>query len=121
MMWNGRYLTLFPQKNGLRIKLTPEGLEKLLEMESRDDRVFFDLFEDFAGNGWSVLTAEQVGGLTGCEIIISPDAVFDENCNDERVLLSADPVYWHERYAIENPCDKLLTDDGLFLLMADEK
>lgn len=116
MRTQGRYLTLEPVSNGINVRLTPEGVEELQnEKDVPDSSRFAELFDDFAGNGWSMVTAEQVGGLTGCEIIIAWDAVFDEN--NYYITEYCDALYWHERYAIEDAIEKL-REGCLFLLKA---
>lgn len=100
MKLEGRYLTLKPEGNGLVVTLTEEGREELADRKVEPDfATFFNLFEDFAGNGWSTPSAEELGALTSCEIIIAWD----------------DEVYWHERYQIEDAIEELL-NGRLFLL-----
>jgi hypothetical protein len=108
----GRYLNLEVKPNGLLLTLTPEGREELEEKENHAN-IFPDLFEDYAANGWTMLQPEQIGALTSSDIIISPDA----QTNDDGDINSVDTVYWHERYQIDDPIEKLL-GEGLFLLKA---
>lgn len=108
----GRYLTIRESKVGIYITLTEDGREYVADWyhEQPDFSLFADLFDDFAGNGWAMLNDI---GLTSCQIIISPDAEYDE----EGVFVDADNVYWHERYQIEDAIEQLLQGD-LFLLRA---
>ncbi len=105
--------------NGLTLKLTSNGrteLEEILDAhpEWPDHLVFGELFEHELTNGWAWLSAEQVGGLTSCQIIISPDAEFD----DQGELCHANTVYWHERYQVESASEVLRETGQLFLLRA---
>jgi hypothetical protein len=99
MRTKGRYLNLEVLSNGLNVTLTPEGREELNDRDLLgvpDHSVFIDLFEDYWTNGWTCLHAEQIGALTGCEIIIGPDVQFD----DQGEVTNAGDVYWHERYQV---------------------
>lgn len=112
-MTQGRYLVCFEQPNGLLFMLLPEGREYLADAnrDRPDFDLFADLFEDFAGNGWSMFQPQDIGALTDCRIIISPDAEFDDNGD----VVDAGQVFWHERYQLDDAIEELLAGD-LFLL-----
>lgn len=111
----GRYLNLEEVKGGLKVTLTPEGYEELegQDWENQDtDILFTDLFEDYWTNGWTMLQPEQIGALTSCGLITSPDVEMD----DDGEVVSADTVYWHERYQVEDPIAELLSKKGYLFL-----
>lgn len=102
---HGRYLELEPRANGLIVRLTDEGREAVADFDQDSDeraidyRLFADLFEDFRCNSdWEMLGPEQIGALTDCQIILSPEVVYD----DDGDVVECETVYWHERYAIED-------------------
>lgn len=102
----GRYLTATCVAGGLELRLTAEGWEEVASREKKstpDHILFYALFEDFLGNGWSSLDAAQIGALTSCQIILSPDATFD----DEGNIATLDVIYWHERYQVEDAIEAL--------------
>ncbi len=120
---NYGYLEVEIVPNGLWLRLTNEGRQELANMSDNltDTQKLFELLSGpntsgMLQNGWHSLTAEQVGGLTGCEIILADDVAFDDL--GEVVALGA--TYWHERYAIESPTAALEScpSGGLFLLKA---
>lgn len=115
-MLQGEYLALEPTSYGLTVRLTDAGKLALLNLPPDDPEYvrFAELFDDFAANGWNMLAAFELGALTGCEIIISPDAQRDDCGN----LESVDTVFWHERYQIEDAVAELQSKYGLWLMRA---
>jgi hypothetical protein len=110
-----RYVDLNIGESSMTITLNNEGRIHLAENQEQypdwnDDDHFFDLIEDMLGNGWTSLRPEQIGALTSCSIILSPDVKMD----DEGDIVDAKEIYWHGNYQVELACEALEAD-GLFL------
>jgi hypothetical protein len=105
MIDTGAYVTFEETPKGLIVELTPEGREELAEREPGiDHHVFVDLIEDFLGNGWTLIRPEEIGALTACEVILSPDAEHDDHGN----LVACETVFWHANYQVEDLIEALL-------------
>jgi hypothetical protein len=121
-VWNdeGQYLVLVQDEGGnLTVSLTDEGREELADMIAMNPGMpdyarFADLFDDFLCTGWSLVPAEDIGALTGCQIIITHDA---EHADDGTVIPHG-PVYWHERYQVEDFIGELLVSGECTLRVA---
>lgn len=103
----GRLVNLAPTDNGLRIELTASGRQHLVEYELRNkatDEALAELLEYQLCNGWTWLRPEQIGALTDAPIL--SDEVTE---NDRGELVSVGRVWWHERYAVEDPIELLQT------------
>lgn len=99
---HGRYLTGTVTDRGLRITPTAEGREEAQDAveSSRTHPRFWDMFEDWIGNGWMWIPPESIGALTDAPII-SPNAYMTD---DGEIVFDGEPVlYWHERYQVEDP------------------
>lgn len=116
-MMNGQYLTLekidTPKAKGLKVTLTPEGREAFELGDHDDETRFFDLFDEFLGNGWSVIVPEEVGALTE-GLMLSPDATYDDDGN----LTSAKTIYWDSDYQLRTISERLLSEDGWFMMLS---
>jgi hypothetical protein len=115
-----RYVNLHITEYGMTVTLNDEGRAELTYNEEQhpewnDDTHFLELISDMLGNGWMALRPEQIGALTSCEIILSPDASLDEEGN----LEFANEIYWHENYQVELATEKLKAT-GLFLRYAGD-
>ncbi len=64
------------------------------------------LLEDYLCNGWSLVPAEAIGALTGCELILGQGAHVND-AGDYEVDPSS-VLYWHERYQIESALECLV-------------
>ncbi len=114
MKLTGRYLTLTPKPGGMDVSLTLAGVEELADnWEKPDFSAFAVLFEDFAANGWTMLSPEDIGALTSCQIIISWDVEMDSH----GFIYHVGDTYWHERYQVEDAIEQLLAGE-LFLQKA---
>lgn len=116
----GCYVTARIVPNGnMRITLTPEGKEFMQELESdrlNDSSLFFDLMEDIIVNSeFDATSAEVVGGLTDCPVILAWCLDVDEN---ENPVCGPDTiVWWFEAYQVFN-IKELLEIDSLLLIKA---
>ena len=115
----GRYATLVEGENGLTIKLNDAGKEELAENAQNhpdwtDVSHVVELLEDFTGNGWQWLNAEDIGALTGCELILTDDGTIEDN---GKVTVHGS-IWWHERYAVENASEELQERGEVFFLKA---
>lgn len=87
--------------NILRISITPMGLEYI--EESQDTPYIYrlgELLEWHVSNGWTWLTAEQLGALTSCELILSDDVEIDDMGD---ITNKPFTVYWFDNYQVEDP------------------
>lgn len=116
------YLAMVEETGGLRVTLTTEGREFAKLLTANDEKIgpvdlFFNLFaEMISSHGWKVLDAEELGALTNCEIILTPEWTANTETGN---LTSLGRVYWHERYQIDCPMEALM-NGGLFLERAME-
>jgi hypothetical protein len=118
----GRYADLVEGKNGLTIKLNNEGREELEHNKKHqngwnDIHHVAELLEDFTCNGWQWLRAEDIGALTGCELILTNDATIEDN----GAVTVHGSIWWHERYAIESASEQLDKYGEVFFLKAVEE
>lgn len=114
-----RYLTAEIGSYGLTLKLTKEGRELLRDNDDKDDTTRFnELVEPMIANSdFETLTADDIGALTSCPIILSDEV----QRNDRGDITQVGRVFWHERYAVELACDKLQTRGGLYLQLVDNQ
>jgi hypothetical protein len=107
----GKYVDFEKLPNGnLKLTLNDEGREELVDYLSNYPTIH-DLMESQLCNGWDRVQPEEVGGLTGCDLIISDDVERD----DDGDIVKVGGVYWHPNYAIEDPVETL-RDTGSFVL-----
>ena len=111
-MESRRYLTLEKRPDGAILRLEPEALEEIRWYKDSwsSFHLFIHLFEDFTANGWYMLTPEDIGALTGCDIIVSDDVTMD----DRGIVTHLGDTYWHANYQVQNPIEALLEGE-LFL------
>ena len=107
---HGGYLDLTILDDGkLKFSLTPEGKEEILDTpeDERDiyDRLFYNLMEDFCGNGWEFVDPEEIGALTDA-LILTDDCERDEEWN----LIQIGRVWAYGMYAIHGYITPLLED-----------
>lgn len=89
--------------NTLRITITPMGLEFI--EESKDKPYMHrlaELLEWHICNGWDWLSAQDLGALTCCDLILSDDVERDDTGN---ITSKPFTVYWFDNYQVENPFD----------------
>lgn len=100
------YLKVEYVPHGLRLELTPDGREFVegYPEGKPDSYLFCDLFDDYLFSGWAMLRPEDIGALTGCDIILTDDWTIE----DDGTLQVYGNIYWHERYQIESLIDRLL-------------
>ncbi len=64
------------------------------------------ILEDYLCNGWSLVPAEAIGALTGCELILGQGVTVNDAGDYE--VDPASVLYWHERYQIESALVELV-------------
>src|SRR5271156_1320269 len=83
-----------PQGN-LLVSATDLGRKEIAAMMGEKNRgtdaLLADAMEDLTSNGWEWVSPEDIGALTSAPILMAPSG----------------NVYWHERYAIEDPIEML--------------
>jgi hypothetical protein len=101
----GRYVNLERLANGdLKVILTDEGRELCEDYQSQGEWPDLgDLVEDFLGNGWSWVRAEDIGALTGNDNLITDEYSMDDYGTIEFI----GTVYAYEPYAIYLESEKL--------------
>lgn len=67
-----------------------------------------DLLDPMLGNGFDWLSAEDIGALTGCELILGFDL-------DREAIKANDLIWWLPIYQIHNELEKLLENGELVL------
>lgn len=100
----------------LRISITHMGLEYI--EESKDKSYIYrlgELLEWHVSNGWTWLTAEQLGALTSCELILSDDVEIDDAGD---ITSRPFTVYWFNNYQVENPFDSWKSKGYIDLIKA---
>ena len=116
---SGRYLELIPQKNGLMVKLTPEGKEELEAHEVEGEQVYLgtfinDLMDDIQGNSeYRYYTNLGEAGLGMTDAPGFTDGYF---YNDEGELESHPDahLYYYNDYAIKDEGRELLEKGEVF-------
>lgn len=115
------YTTFDKTDRGLRITLTAKGKNELaalqVEQEYRRLRntpyqrtstdMFYDLIDEYLGNGWMLITPEQIGALTSNPYMLSDDG----RINDMGNLGYVGTIYAFDNYQIQEPLD-LLEQNG---------
>lgn len=121
---SGYYVRLALQENGDLIATINRGkrrearreiAEAKINSRYTDDRMFQEFIQDFIDNGdLQFITdedKEHYGMLTGCELILAEDAdVLD--CGH---AIIHGRIWWHDRYALDDAIESLLSKDGLRL------
>lgn len=102
----GGYVTLQVQPNGdLKISLNPDARGEVEDLKSKaTDAALGVLLSDFTECGdldW--VYPEEISALTDAPIVS-----FSAERDDEGRLLRTTSVFWHERYAVEDPIQELL-------------
>jgi hypothetical protein len=110
-----QYTELTKTENGnLLITLTDEGREKMEELLASNlphINVMLELLEHHLCNGWEALRPEEIGMMTGCELILSDDVDRD----DEHAVLRVGHIYWHPNYMMVDELEALCAT-GTFTL-----
>jgi hypothetical protein len=110
------YVEMVKEEDGLRIRLTDDGREFLNDLRDADgwckgtDAIFCELLECELGNGWDMISPEEISALTSANII-SDECVRD----DHGSITSLGVVYWFPDYAIRSEIDDLLDSGEAFL------
>lgn len=129
---HGRYINLevIPPHGNLKITLTDEGREELLELKEGNDpdgriiwtknvkNLWYDLLEDIAGNStYRMIEPHEIGALTDAPII-GYEVGFDD---DGKIEENEDTRYWwFTNYMVEDEFQSLL-DDGEIIFTAASK
>lgn len=96
----------------LKVELTPEGREELIDWEldrhSGED-LLLQLLEFHLCNGWDSINPEHIGALTD-SLIISDEIEYDDRGEE---VVEGGRVYWHPNYMVEDPIQTLL-EKGVF-------
>ena len=123
----GGRTTLFLQQSGDLFVYLNWGQKKIVRQEVkeakargiyRDDIIFQNLIQDFIDNSALSFISdedkEHYGMLTGCELIVSEDVdVLD--CGH---AIIHGRIWWHERYALDDAIESMLSKEGLRLNVA---
>lgn len=117
----GSLVSLSIEKDGLHIKLEPDGREYLDGLANRDDPdgwlffgrpgsdIWYELLEPYSTNsGPEMLNSDsedylRLGALTDAPII-----AYDVERDDYHNLISVGKVFWFPRYAVENELETML-------------
>lgn len=85
-----------------------ELLDRVNDRSTRFDEAsaMGQILEDYLCNGWSLVSAEAIGALTGCELIMGQDVTVNDAGDYE--VDPASVLYWHERYQIESALERLV-------------
>jgi hypothetical protein len=104
-MQKGRYLTLYPTKDGLRLVPTQEGIEVAGEalVDGPTHDVFYEMLEDFLGNGWGFVPPEDIGAMTDAPILSQDGCIKDDG--DWEPYDQNAVVYAHMSYEAEDPVE----------------
>ena len=104
------YVTLTKLPKFLRISLTPEGREELMDKRNADgtwkagtDSILADLLEDHLANGWEIVPPEDIAALTSAPIL-SDSAQRD----DQGKLTGIGDCWWFQNYQIESELETML-------------
>jgi hypothetical protein len=118
LIYHDAWLTMLKYDNDvLCIESSAECREAIEEMQlngKRENDIITDVFECFCGNGGCLLTPEEIGGLTSCNLIVGWGVV-DEKLE---VDVSKADVWWYADYQIHDTMEKLKTDGELYLQYA---
>ena len=114
--YNGRYLTLTPQKHNLKIELTEEGKEKAQE-DGLTWENFYDYIEDIIVNSEYMYFSESPVGLTEAPVI-SEGYNYDDNGNLEAADDSR--LYYYDYYMIKDFADELKEDGEVIFTLAED-
>lgn len=105
--------TITPE--GLKITLLPDGKTELLEMVENkglehlsSDAAFAELIEFQLGNGWEWISPEDIGALTGAEMLSN-----NAQRNDAGQLTAIETVYYWNYYQLQSPARALLEDGSI--------
>jgi hypothetical protein len=113
VLYNGRYLVGRQSPRGMVITATEEGREEASEAvgTAKAQNVFFDMFEDWIGNGWTWIPPEAIGALTDGEII-SPDAFIED---DGSIAFDTEKprIYWFSDYQVVDPLERWSEGEGI--------
>jgi hypothetical protein len=82
-------------------EFTEENFGYLREMPTT--QALCEIFEGYTCNGWDCIQPEEIGALTSAPILSS-----DVSRNDDGEIVDYANLFYHERYAIEDPIDMLL-------------
>lgn len=99
----GHYLILEPKKNGLKISLTPEGVEYVNDINTEMVAGFEDMFDDIQANSEYIFhyNIGQSGfGLTDAEGITDGYMLNDDG--EYEATDSTAKVYYYANYAVRN-------------------
>lgn len=116
------YVELDKVPGGLRIKLTPEGKEFLIDNRNTanewckgTDYIYSDLMEYELGNGWEWIRPEEIGALTDGNIL-SDEVVRDDQGN----ITKLGRVYWFPNHQVISEIDELYNNGDCFLEGVDD-
>lgn len=119
----GRYVRFSLREDTLRIFLLPEGRELLRDYREENKRrekagdyrywksdfaMFYDLLEDFFGNGWIEVKPQDVGDMRDDYwLVISQDYVYADAEDDEKGLIVG-TAYSFFNYAVDSYTEGLV-------------
>jgi hypothetical protein len=119
----GRYINLIEGERFLKLELTLEGYDEMLELKDSqgkyrwaDWHYIVDLCEDHTGNDWDWIGPYQIGALTDCPLILGKCV----QLTDDGDVSYAEEIYWHERYCVESAVECLM-EQGYVLFLRAEK
>lgn len=101
--------------NSLEIRLTAAGRVLLDEIYASTADLLTELLDWHTRNGWSWIEPQDIGALTSAPILGRGVQI-----DDGGEFVAAEAIYWHERYAIDNPITKLIEDGVLIFDKAKE-
>lgn len=109
----------FDERGNLVITLLPEGREEIEDRRSvgnSDLDIFYSITESYWTNGWSFVSAEEIGALMDdYTIFLTQERIEDDDGN----LLSVGPVYYYPGDQIRSEVDAMINDGFVVMRKAD--
>ena len=117
------YIEIVKSKEGITLKLTPEGREELQSCQRSDggwskgtDYILADLLEDHLANGWEMVPPEDIGALTSAPILSD-----EVERDDFGKITKVGRVYWFPDYAVTCELEELLEKGEVFFPAGQEE